>query len=690
MPNSADILWFKTQFQSDIEPALAGGPLTVDFITALACHETGEIWPVLRKQALSTDQILALCVGDTLDADKGRSAFPTTKTDLLTQARGDEMFDIAYQALVDMAVHIPAYRPAAQRPNKFCHGFGLFQLDLQFFRDDPDYFLNQDYERFDATFAKCLRELQGALATLGFDDRASLTDIELAAVGIVYNTGGFKPQKGLRQGHFDGTRFYGEALFDFIRLAHTVALPGAAPDLLPPAAGTAILPPPTPVTATGAFFQVKTLEGMLRLRSEPSISTPAQANVIAHLPDGHPVRAVTGTAANIFLEVETSLAGARLRGFASKRFLVPDAATTGIPVVVPAQALPASGIVAVSMPRKPGRVTKRSDEATAYSLNEAGQPSRVGATAEALRTELNAVIDWLAADAPAHLRYQARAGLTFCNIYCHDVCHLAGAYLPRVWWSSTALIALAQGRAVQALIGDTIREMRANDLFRWLREFGPAFGWRQTGTLSALQQAANQGALGLIVARRKEDGRSGHIVVVAPETDAQPARRNAAGEVTAPLQSQAGTTNFRRSTGKANWWRAEQFAESAFWVHARAVTRGLVQRAVRSPGCFAKAVEQGPFRAAVGGLGYALRFKRNSMSISQSAAARCSVALFSTPSSSISNGLASLPVRSARSCLKFRSRSSATGRSSAFMKPYSSVTFGFSSAAARSSSTAMP
>ena len=225
-------------------------------------------------------------------------------------------------------------------------------------------------------------------------------------------------------------------------------------------------------------------------------------------------------------------------------------------------------IVAVFMPRKPGRVTKRSEEATAHSLNEAGQPDRVGTTAQALRTELNAIIDWLAAEEPTHLRYQPRAGLTFCNIYCHDVCHLAGAYLPRVWWSSTALIALAQGQAVEPLIGDTIREMRANDLFRWLREFGPAFGWRQTGTLSALQQAANQGALGLIVARRKEDGRSGHIVVVAPETDAQPARRNAAGEVTAPLQSQAGSTNFRRSTGKANWWRAEQFAESAFWVHA--------------------------------------------------------------------------------------------------------------------------
>ena len=66
-----------------IEPALAGTPLGVDLIVALACQETGEIWPVLRKKNLSEDTILALCVGDTLDADRGRRAFPQTKADLI-------------------------------------------------------------------------------------------------------------------------------------------------------------------------------------------------------------------------------------------------------------------------------------------------------------------------------------------------------------------------------------------------------------------------------------------------------------------------------------------------------------------------------------------------------------------------------------------------------------------------------
>jgi hypothetical protein len=52
--------------------------------------------------------------------------------------------------------------------------------------------------------------------------------MEMCAVAIAYNTGGFNPAKGLKQGHFDGTHFYGEQIFDFIRLSHTVALSGEA------------------------------------------------------------------------------------------------------------------------------------------------------------------------------------------------------------------------------------------------------------------------------------------------------------------------------------------------------------------------------------------------------------------------------------------------------------------------------
>lgn len=568
MPTSADILWFKTEFQPQVEAAIAGTPLTVDFLAAIACQETGYIWSVLRKKGMPVDRILALCVGDTLDADRGRRAFPRTKAELLSVPGGDEMFEIAHQALVDMAAHIPGYAAVALRPDKFCHAFGIFQRDLQFFLDDALYFIDREYERFDRTLDHCVRELRRGLRKLGFEDRDALSDHELAAVGIAYNTGGFNPAKGLKQGHFDGKRFYGEALLDYLRLAHTVALPGVAPAIAEPPAGEAVVAPPTPVSATGPRLRVDTLQGMLRLRREPRITAPPQANVVGHLPDGHRVRAVSGTAVNGFLEVEATLSGALLRGFASAKFLVADADTSELVPESPASTPPATGIVGVTMPRKAGSVTRRRDRATAHSLNEAGQPVRVGRDAGELRAELAAIADWLAVDNPKHLRYQPREGLTFCNIYAHDYCHLAGAYLPRVWWTAQAQLRLAQGEAVAPLIGNTIFEVRANDLFRWLRDFGPAFGWRQTGTLTKLQDEVNQGAIGTIVARRKEDGRSGHIVMVVPETDEQLARRNAQGEVVAPLQSQAGSRNFRYGLNKLNWWNDEAFAESAFWLHA--------------------------------------------------------------------------------------------------------------------------
>jgi len=70
------------------------------------------------------------------------------------------------------------------------------------------------------------------------------------------------------------------------------------------------------------------------------------------------------------------------------------------------------------------------------------------------------------------------------------------------------------------------------------------------------------------VARRKQDGKSGHIVAVVPETHEVHAERGVHGDVFMPLQSQAGVVNFRYGTSRLNWWKADEFAESAFWLHS--------------------------------------------------------------------------------------------------------------------------
>jgi hypothetical protein len=318
MPNAADMKWFKDNFHAEVEAALAGTPFTLDLMVALACQETGDVWPILRKKPLTVDQVVALCVGDTLDSDKGRNAFPRNKAELLAFPRGDKMFAVARKALEDMAQHIPGF--PVSNPNKFCHGFGMFQLDLQFFKEapaDPDYFLNRRYEKFSETLRKAIGELTTAAKRIHLFNKPSLTDIELAAVAIAYNTGGFNPAKGLKQGHFDGHKFYGEQIFDFLQVAHTVQVPAGPAPVHP------VTPPPAPLEATGPFLVVHTQLGPLRVRSDPSISAPPAANVIAQLPNGHPVRAVTGTRTGDFLEIEASLSGADIRGFASANFLAP-------------------------------------------------------------------------------------------------------------------------------------------------------------------------------------------------------------------------------------------------------------------------------------------------------------------------------------------------------------------------------
>src|SRR3954463_10010390 len=261
MPTTDDVAWFKQQFKDKINTATAGTPFTLNMLAALACQESGEVWPILRKHQLSTQDILALCVGDTIDAP-GRGTFPETKAELVTTENGAQMFDIAHQALVDMAQHITAYQKIAQRANKFCHGFGIFQYDIQFFLDDPAFFLNKRYADFDACLSKVLGELSDAIKRAKLQDKPILSDLEMAAVAIAYNTGSFKPSLGLKQGfQSDDGKFYGEQYFDYLRMAQSVTVgDDNTVTIVAPANGTALIPPPTPIEATGDFFEVDVMK----------------------------------------------------------------------------------------------------------------------------------------------------------------------------------------------------------------------------------------------------------------------------------------------------------------------------------------------------------------------------------------------------------------------------------------------
>ena len=475
------------------------------------------------------------------------------------------MFVIARDALEAIGQHDKAYgKIAAKKPNKFCHGFGIFQYDLQFFKGNPDFFLEKKWHSFSECLSIFLDELKAAMKRAFGSGKATLTDTERVFVAIAYNRGSVNFAKGFKQGHQDEDgRFYGEKVLEYLRIAQRIPMTPSEDADAGADAGIAPLASPTPVDVSGDVFRVD-VHSVLNLRSKPSLS----GDIIARLPSGQLVHRVSGKKGDKFWELETSLNGAHFQGFAASGFLKLEKELNEVPVVVTAREEPTTGIVAVYMPRKSGTKTKRSEVAGALSLNEPGQPGRNGATAADRCAQLAAIIDWLAVDKPGHMRYRPTSTSTFCNIYAHDYCFLAGVYLPRVWWLPGAVERLAQGKRVEPLYEKTIDEQRANDLFRWFRDFGDRFGWRQTSTLTKLQEAANLGGIGIIVARRKLEGRSGHIVVAVPETNGEKAKRNRLGEVTAPLQSQAGSVNFQYSTSRPEWWKGEQFADSAFWIHA--------------------------------------------------------------------------------------------------------------------------
>lgn len=309
MPNAEAIRWFKANFSTDIQREIQGTPYTVDFFTAIACQETGYIWDTLRKR-LPTPEVLRLCVGDTLDSTRGRSAFPRTRAELESHAYGTSMFALAHTLLVEMARYIPGYASAARNANKFCHGFGIFQYDLQFFQSDPSYFLEQKWCNFAESLRKAITVLDDKLRLLRSRDQVpqsnALTDHDLIKVAIAYNRGSYDPAKGLKQGHqsADGV-YYGEAIERLLRLAHQTPVTETIGNRPEPAH-------PRPQ-------MIVNVNTTLKLRSTPD--TRNDRNVIASLSKGHVVTPIGAAMINGFWEIETDVRGNTLKGFVSGRYL---------------------------------------------------------------------------------------------------------------------------------------------------------------------------------------------------------------------------------------------------------------------------------------------------------------------------------------------------------------------------------
>lgn len=289
----------------------------------------------------------------------------------------------------------------------------------------------------------------------------------------------------------------------------------------------------------------------LNLRSSPDVSPGTR---IGTLPNGHEVEIVGSADEPGWVMVTTDLDGTSITGFVAERFLTPSNEFDDPDGI--------RGVQEVHLRENREQARRDADGQRAFPIGERDRPTRDPSAERQKRLDaLTRIVEWL--DVENSARYIAGGGRTFCNIYAHDYCYLAGVYLPRVWWRDRALMRLESGEAVQPVYDQTLRELNANSLFEWLREWGPEFQWEHVFSLDDLQDRANNGSVGVIVAQRTELNRPGHITVVVPETDRNQAVREE-DRVVHPLQSQAGTNNF--SYGTTHWWTHERFRDSAFWT----------------------------------------------------------------------------------------------------------------------------
>jgi hypothetical protein len=221
----AGVKWIKDTFGARISTAIKPTPFSLDLVCAIALQETFYIWNQFYTDPnLTEEQKLKLCVGDTLDAPN-RGAFPVTRGALETNASGRQMFQVARRALESLAPYSATYKSvAAKNPNKFCHGFGIFQYDLQHYKTDPDYFLQERWSFFAECLAKLVSELNDALKRAYGPGKKTLTGEEMIYVAIAYNRGSVDFSRGFKQGFRDDSgKFYGEYMRDFLTLAQGVS-----------------------------------------------------------------------------------------------------------------------------------------------------------------------------------------------------------------------------------------------------------------------------------------------------------------------------------------------------------------------------------------------------------------------------------------------------------------------------------
>ena len=186
------------------------------------------------------------------------------------------------------------------------------------------------------------------------------------------------------------------------------------------------------------------------------------------------------------------------------------------------------------------------------------------------KESINKIIEKL--DVEKSFRFQKDEADTYCNIYTFDFCFFAKVYIPRLRWTDKAIAVLEKGNEVPLVFEDTVRPFYSNYIYDWFSQSSDVFGWKRMDDVDDLQKKVNEnGGVGIICAKRFILNKSGHVVVVVPETETEKAFR-VNGKVIYPLQSQAGMNNYNYfSEIRAAWWDNKDpekgYSSAIFYYH---------------------------------------------------------------------------------------------------------------------------
>ncbi len=306
----------------------------------------------------------------------------------------------------------------------------------------------------------------------------------------------------------------------------------------------------------------------LNLRSRPEVAATTR---IGTLSQGTEVMKLADAEAAGWVKVRAVLHGQVVEGFVAGRHLEAVAAPAhGVParrVQAQVAAPRAAAVPAVHLEENRRQVSRRLDGGRAHPLGEKGRPRMRGQRPETRARQLVEIVEYLDCESPDHQRYLRQGRITFSNVYVYDYCHLAGSYLPRVWWTGKALRSITGGGDVEVEYGRTVRELTTNMLYDWLADYGAEHGWQSARNLDVLQAAANIGETCLIVAQRRARDFPGRVTAVVPEHGDHRAARDRRGEVSRPLESLAGHTNHRFITQRTAWWQDVRYDAFSFWRH---------------------------------------------------------------------------------------------------------------------------